>query len=134
MGLRVVGLCAVLAGCVAQPALPEQPGQPEATALVWQQVFGATLAPPPVEWREDTCPGREQGPAAVVYGGACYAGLYLPDGTALVAWRGTFSASAFAHELMHAWQYVRGIEDADHDREEWELVKEANGLLADAGY
>ena len=85
---------------------------------------------PPVEWREDECGGPANG---VRYRDRCYAGLYLPGDRALVAWRGSYRDSAYAHELMHALQWFRGIEDPDHLRDEWKLVGQANESLAADG-
>ena len=122
----------LVAGC--GPALEEVPGQAEATQLVWS-TFGASGQPPPVEWHQEQCPSRPDDlRTAVVHQGACYSGLYLRDDRAMVAWRGSLHASAFAHELMHAWQWARNIDDPDHLRsDEWELVARAERALAGGG-
>jgi hypothetical protein len=38
-----------------------------------------------------------------------------------------------AREMMHAFQWQRGVEDPDHLRPEWSLVAAANDALAQAG-
>lgn len=119
--------CAV-AGCGA-PVMPEGV-EARARGIVWDAVYAAPEAPPTVEWREDDCGGADPG---VRYGARCYAGLYLRDDRALVAFRGPIHRSAYAHELMHALQWFRGIEDPDHLRPEWTLVDRANVALASDG-
>ena len=109
----------------------EQPAQAEVTAIVRRTLEAARdEAPPPVEWRRDDC-GKLPG---VREGGVCYAGLYLRGDRALVAWRDSYHASAFAHELLHALQWQRGIDDPEHRRDEWKLVNQANAALVVAGY
>jgi len=129
-------LCAVLlafaGGCGAE--LPAQDGQSLALSLVWTDTLHADFPPPLVEWRQDLCPGSAADKSAVVYQGTCYSGLYLRDDRALIAWRGRFSSSAFAHELVHAWQWSRGIDDPLHERTpDWTLATTAEASLADAG-
>ena len=119
--------CALHVGC----GLPAQPGQERAEVIVWEAVYGAASAPPPIEWREDDCGGPLAGAR---YEGRCYAGLYLRNDRALVAWRGSFHASSYAHELLHAYQWSRRVEDWDHQRPEWSLVEDANAKLAAAGF
>jgi len=111
-----------LAGC----GFPTQPEQSRAEEVVWRGTFAAPDAPPPIEWRQDECGGPLAGAR---YEGQCYAGLYLRGDRALVAWRGSFHQSAYAHELMHALQWSRGIEDPQHLRPEWTLVDAANRAL-----
>lgn len=98
--------------------------------MVWSALYAANGSPPPVEWREDDCGEPRKGAR---YAGVCYAGLYLRDDHALVAWRGSIHESSYAHELMHAFQWQRGIEDPDHLRPEWTLVNTANEQLAASG-
>lgn len=55
-------------------------------------------------WSSDACPypapdGRTK--SAVIYNKKCYNGLTFLGGVVKVAWRGSFSNSAFAHELLH---------------------------------
>jgi hypothetical protein len=123
----LVGLV-LLAGC--GPSYPEQAGQERALPIVWTAAFQADAQPPAIEWREDDCGGPLPG---VREDGACYAGLYLRGDHALVAWRGSFHASAYAHEMMHALQWGHGVEDPQHTRPEWSLVDRANAALRAAG-
>ena len=125
--MRWLPLALVALGCGA-----DRPGQIDAHRLVWSEVYAADPmgSAPPIEWREDECGGALAG---VRYDGQCYAGLYLPNDRALVAWRGTFHESAFAHELMHALQYLHGVEDPAHLRPEWSAVAKANEKLLAAG-
>jgi hypothetical protein len=126
--LLAAALC--LAGC--GPSFPAKPGQDRALAIAWNQTFAADAPPPPIDWREDSCDGGTA--TAVVEDGHCYAGLFS-DGVAHVAWRGSFHASAFAHELMHALQGDHGIIDPMHLRiADWNTVGEANQRLAAAGF
>jgi hypothetical protein len=125
---------ALLAGCSAAPPADEtpMPGQAQALAIVWQGAFQADQAPPPIAWSELRV---DAGAAtAVEYDGRIYSGVYTADGVAMVAWRGSFHASAFAHELMHAWQADQGIVDPLHQRrEDWQRVDAANDALVQAG-
>ena len=119
----------VAAGCGGRsPMAPE--AEARALEIVWTQAFAATETPPIVEWREDDCGGDVAG---VRYQARCYSGLYLRDDRALVAWRESFFSSAYAHELMHALQWYRGVEDPEHERPEWQAVDAANATLAARG-
>ena len=124
----ITALAFVGAGCGGVP-MPEGV-EARALAIVWDTVYAAPESPPIVEWREDDCGGVDPG---VRYGSRCYAGLYLRNDRALVAFRGPIHQSAYAHELMHALQWYRGIEDPDHVRAEWSLVARANEALASDG-
>jgi hypothetical protein len=124
--VRWFALLALAAGC----GFPARPGQERAERLVWSAAFSAPGAPPPVEWREDDCGGPQVGAR---YLGECYAGIYVRDDHALVAWRGSIHGSSYAHELMHALQWRHGVEDPEHRRAEWSLVEAANRDLAASG-
>ena len=114
------------------------PGQAEALAVVWVQAFQCVDAPPPITWWTTSCPAAAGGvkpgkPTAVYLDGKCYDGLSYGWGSD-VAWRGSFSKSAFAHELMHDAQGREGIIDPNHQRsDDWAKVDVANAMLADQG-
>jgi len=85
-----------------------------------------------IEWREDVCPGYDA--TAVVYDGKCYSGLTFGE-YSLIALRGSYSSSAFAHELLHAAMSQKGIYDPEHKRDEWGvLVPVANDMLKVKGW
>lgn len=149
---RLALLVAMSALCacdvVIEPEAPEVeqgPVEEEVRDLVWNEYFQAETAPPTVVWWYDPCPtgngnGGENGngaandKAAVAIDGKCYAGLFRPEiWQADVAWGGKFSRSAYSHELMHAWQRERGIDDPGHSNEEWRMVDEIDIDLAARG-
>lgn len=133
----------LLAACGADLEPGQRPGEDAARAVV-EATFVAGMpaavldrARPRIRWHETACPYPAQDGAvrtAVIEGDTCYAGL--SRGCALdVAWRGTFSRSAFAHELMHCYLSEMGRSDPAHDRhpEAWALVGQADAALADSG-
>jgi hypothetical protein len=125
----------LLGGCSAPPPLPQRPHQDRALQLVWDHTLGATDAPPQIEWREDVCTKSTKKDAAVVHDGECYAGLFLRGDRALIAWRGSYTKSAFAHELIHAWQWSKGVDDPKHKvKKDWELETAANEALEGEGF
>lgn len=125
--MKLLTLIAVLlSGC----GVKYYPSQDEATRLVWFDSYGERSAPPIVYWSEETCPGTDGSKTAVVAYGKCYSGLTFDAWNVAVAWRGSFWQSAFAHELMHASQLRRGIQDPNHERkEDWLLEVSANNRL-----
>lgn len=146
-------LAAVHAAACAAPGTPEvSRGSDEelARTIVWYEIFAAETEPPEVVWWYETCPevGNPDAPGkpedtpgnkpdtrtAVYIDGHCYSGLFRPHlWRADVAWRGSFSTSAYAHELMHAWQAERGIRDPQHKNDEWLEVPAIDAELAAAG-
>jgi len=134
---RAVFIVAAL-GFAACSAPPEMPGQTEAVELVWKQAYGCTDQAPQLTWWMTSCPAAAGGvhpgkPTAVYLDGKCYDGLSYVWGSD-VAWRGSFSKSAFAHELMHDAQGREGITDPDHQRAaDWAKVTVANSMLDAAG-
>lgn len=106
------------------------------TALVWSEVYEATCAPPTVVYvHEATCKGA-LGFFETPNGG-CLAGEYhIPSRTAKVALIGeNYSGSALAHELLHAWQLCRGIDDFAHEGDEWRTLEPAaRQALAEGGF
>lgn len=61
---------------------------------------------PRVYWSDTVCPyATDDGIflTAVIHNKKCFAGLTHIGGMCQVAWRGNFSKSAYAHELMHAY-------------------------------
>lgn len=125
---RLAILSSILfAGC----ALPEEPRQADAIAIVWGGVYGQTIDPPAIDWMVN-CIGPNNEPG-VMSGGVCVGGVFhgwhidLP-------WVGNYHDSAFAHELLHAKQAKQGIYDYEHTLPEWTtLLPEANDLLTNQG-
>lgn len=146
--LFVVGSCAWLLHPYREPR--PKPREDEALTIV-KGVFRLGLGPAAdkvktrVYWSDTLCPypaadGTRK--TAVVYDRRCYAGLTFLGGTCRVAWRGSFSSSAYAHELLHAHLNATGhgseqIDLADGDPKlcGWcrELEREANRRLSAAG-
>jgi hypothetical protein len=131
--MKSVVLLSLATSSIACQSFPQQPNQAQAAQIVWQQIFAAPAEPPLVEWHEDVCPGHQQGPAAVLWQEQCFAGLTLDGDLSRVAWRGSFSQSAFAHELLHALQARRGVFDPGHTLPDWANVPIANHALEAAG-
>ena len=129
MTFRFIVWVGALGGCAQE--YPQHADQARITESIWRS-YGGDGVEPPVEWREDRCPSAAtDAPSAVVIDGACYAGLYLRDDHILVAWRGSFHSSAFAHELMHAWQWEHGVDDPEHlIAADWTRAQAADATLA----
>lgn len=89
---------------------------------------------PAIEWPEGR-PCGSQPRAIVSASGVCLAGAAYPEGNYVeVIWLGSFSASAFAHELMHVHLYNLGDDDPTHSRPEWGyLLSAANQALSNEG-
>lgn len=156
-------LIAVLAGTVAQtagcytgsvPPGEQLPGQAEATAIAWHQVYQQDDAPPPIAWYRDDCPlktldgmwhhfgirseccdrGTYDDASGVISLGAPGEAETTDPAAVHFEFSRFISASAFAHELMHARQARHGISDGDHLRREWfDIVPAANAALREAG-
>ena len=124
-------LALFLASCaLVRPAAPLE--------IVWNQTYQATCSPPPIKWDAGAECTDATGtfPDAFEYKGSCYWGLFWPTTyTAEVVWRGSYSQSAFAHELLHAWQWCRGVIDYEHAGPEWKtLLPAANENLEVLGW
>ena len=127
--------CTALIGC--RPNTPDvELGLDELVArtTVWNEYFKSREAPPTVKWWYMRCPTRPDDPrtAVVTVEGLCYSGLFWGYNCD-VAWRGSFSKSAYAHELMHAWQDTRGIFDPAHKLPEWTEITNINVTLSEMG-
>lgn len=96
----------------------EYPRQSEALSIVWN-LYAPSCAPPAIEWARDC---EREGKPGVTYRGTCFAGLAWP-GYVRLAWWGSFSSSAYAHELLHATHYCAGVEDPQHQRTEWQTIE-----------
>jgi len=127
-----------------------QPREAEARQIVLD-VFRLGLGPTVdhatvrLYWHKTICPyaaadGTKK--TAVIHNGKCFNGLTFFGGVCRVAWRGSFSSSAYAHELLHAYLNATGhggeqIDLADDDPKlcVWcrELEREANRRLTAAG-
>lgn len=126
-------LAAACSGPAPWPDTERGPDEDAARELAWP-ALGGEDAPPAVVWWYGGCPGDDSGKTAVVVEGVCYAGLFRPPERVDVAWRGAYSRSGYAHEMMHRVQWQRGVSDPDHlVAEDWGLVREVNADLADAG-
>lgn len=140
-GLLLAAVLAITAifliGCGPPEDPPAERGVAEVKAreIVWHQEFKSNWPAPTVVWWYGTCPTAQNDPrTAVVIGGVCYSGLTFPDEMKCnVAWRGSFSTSAYTHELMHAWQATRGIYDPQHMLAEWNRVPEIDAELSANG-
>src|SRR5580693_5993877 len=96
-------LLLLLSSC--SPSFPQYPNQKTAEAIVWANYPKVNGSPPNVEWFTESCPTSPTiDLSAVVYEGMCYSGLTIDADFSMVAWRGSFSSSAYAHELLHANQ------------------------------
>lgn len=107
----------------------------EARRIVWEDhlQMGEEI-PPEVVWSTDVCPGHPFPHTAVLIDGRCYAGYFRPGLWRIdVAWTEEISDSAYVHEFIHVWQWLRGISDPEHLSEEWKMVPEITASLREAG-
>jgi hypothetical protein len=90
-----------------------------------------------IEWWDKIAPGPFTGNlnTVVVYNGRIYSGLNIGK-ECKVAWRGAFSRSALAHELLHVINYSLNNElDPYHlNKELWELEEEFNAIIRSRGF
>lgn len=102
---------------VENPNYAKAPGQDRAQEITWHEVLGMFEEPAPfVKWDNNI---------------GSNLGLYYDnENTIIVAWRGTtISATAYAHEHIHAFQHANGYSDPNHlIAADWALVK----VIADA--
>lgn len=110
---------ATFALALAMACAPHDP----AAEVVWR-FYNAPGDPPPIIWYAERCLPESPTPA-------CWAGRYEPFGAAEVAGSDSPpSATALAHELMHARQWLRDrVQDPEHLRPEWTEVMKANDAL-----
>lgn len=125
--MRYLVLAILVAGCSQE----EKPWQKMAARVVWNTYPGVPFDPPEIEWREDKCGDGTR--AGVQLDDGCYAGYTMSGYYVIIAWRGGYTASAFAHELLHANQFFRGLYDPNHFGREWSLVETANENLISRG-
>ena len=124
--LVCIGLFSLL-GCGASVA--QKPDQELALQLVWNtysaQYVEADLPRLSIIWKD----------APFIANGIEVAGAYWTEGPAVIWWTGSYSTSAFAHELLHAYHWLAlGVEDPKHTRADWiGLVSQANQNLASNG-
>lgn len=130
----------VCIGCWGPPPDPDcERGADELRArnFVWHDTFHVDYWPPPtVLWGYNKCASDPTGPNEITLpNGDCVAGVFwIYPYDASVAWLGSYSRSAYAHELMHAWQWVRaGIDDTNHELFEWNEIPQINAKLAEMG-
>jgi len=144
--MRWLGLAlALLLGACRQPA-PPMPDQSSATTIVWNEQYGMTVEPPPIEWVTGSslnCGANDGGWESYDFGeDLCVAGesTWQPF-NALVAWPAgsVFSTTALAHELCHLRDgIVTNGQDLDPNHigacfVEGGLVQKANEALAEIG-
>lgn len=130
----------MLVSCVSSseepwPEVSRGEGELEARRIVWQDHLQMDdKIPPEVFWSTGLCPGHPFPHTAVVIDEMCYAGYFRPDMWRIdVAWEEEISDSAYAHEFIHAWQWLRGISDPQHLNDDWKLVPEINASLKKKG-
>ncbi len=150
--LEALAVLMCLCGCGAETASPdvvpvvaERPEEARAFAIV-REAFdrgmgmqGLLDSAPPVRWSFQVCPKRAADgtlkTAVVDEAGRCYSGLAYPGCDLRVAWRGSFSTSAYAHEIMHCLLDRAGRSDPEHVNEPaaWVLVEDTDRALAQSG-
>lgn len=134
--LAVLALVLTACGGLEIPPYEPMPRELEAEVIVWEDVFDEHDIPAPhVVWWTERCPDYPDDPqTAVVFHGKCYSGVthYIGDGEyqAEVAWRGSFSSSAYAHELRHMYFILHDVWTHPEDDD---AVREANIRLRGAG-
>ncbi|MDQ3023230.1 MAG: hypothetical protein M3R04_02415 [bacterium] len=114
----------------------------DAVSIVWA-VYGRSDAHPTVNWVTgdgldciNPASGAPGFVARTVSGRECLNGITFTGGAVYVAWSDgiTYSSSALAHELKHADQLRRGINDPFHlEAGAWEQVDQANTVLFENG-
>lgn len=142
----VLALALLLGACRPAPPAP-MPNQASATTIVWNEQYGMTVKPPPVEWMTGSslnCGANDGGWESNDYNPPqCVAGesTWQPF-NAQVAWPAgatQFSITAFAHEFCHLRDGVisDGADlDPNHTGECFVpggLVEKANDALAEIG-
>lgn len=126
---------------VSIPVGAQQPARiDDALKIVWYGYYKEKGYPPPMIWKNEVCTDpatadRSKGIPLINYNGKCFYGLTFTDTWIIwIAWEGSFSKSAFAHELMHAHMFRLGLMDNDHKMSEyWNQIDGINKLLRDAG-
>lgn len=119
-------------------------GQEQAVKTIWEDVFGETGDPPPIEWREPECKDWGNVPGVWSYNIAtgqtfCHRGFHWLTGGVVVVqeWAAKYSNWVdLTHELMHAHaeHALHGDCDPLHNRMDWSQVFDAYHLLAEDGF
>lgn len=133
--------CLFIAGCAVGEPPAKIPNQDTALEIVWRDVYGQTATPPTILWSMDDCGWTwpDHTIAYCVYGGSDgYGGRFYKQEFAINVPMPTphhpLSQQPFAHELLHAKQWLEGIDDPNHTLPEWgELLTEANLTLFSVG-
>lgn len=135
---RAAVLVAVLVAATGCHNFTRCPGQDEAEAIVWHQVYERDDDPPPVEWVTGDALDCGNATGFTVFDGAsekCVLGIYYEAfGYARVARRDTIEPlhyTAYAHELRHAV-----VGDPNHAGVDWTstgIVSRADKALEEAG-
>lgn len=128
--VKTLVLAALLAGC----STGYHPMDSVPLGIVWTDTYHASACIPPdvILLEGQTCGGHA---GTFEYNGGCVYGVTdVNMWRSLVAWDGSYSQSAFSHELLHGWQWCRGLYDPKHELAEWGvLVPAAIRNLEDAG-
>lgn len=144
--MRALLLALLVGGCCPSGSTEPIENQEHAVHVIWYETFRAgAYDPPRIGWRRDRC-NEPNG----IYGtwphctftdqdgervsGHCVTGCNLVEIGAPSETTGKISDTVLAHELMHAYQEKRDIDDPDHERDEWKLVILANAKLVSAGF
>lgn len=134
--MRALLLLGLAAGCGADASVALEMDEP--TRIVWRDVYGSVFDPPAVEWKTTECPSADwRRGYAVIVDGECAFGWFFrdaSDGQALVAVEQRIHESAFAHELLHAFDWRRDFNENGHQYFDYDLVDLANAQLEAAGY
>lgn len=132
---------ALLSACgIQDPEVQRGSAEERARVIVWHEVLASNWHAPKITWTYETCPNTPTDPRTAVITYAldgsvtCYSGLFWgPFWEGAVAWRGSFSESAYVHELLHAVLWQDGTEDREHKKEIWARENEINDRLREEG-
>jgi hypothetical protein len=109
------------------------PRQAEALDVAWVQGYGErSSASPEIKWTDGEPCGEWQHALPCDAASGCCSGLSWVDQRRVeMVWFGSFSASSFAHELLHQHlYYLTGDGDGAHARPEWiDLLPRVNADL-----
>lgn len=111
MGMRLVVLATMVAGCGDPRPLVDYATLKEPVATIWR-MLGGMHAPSRIVWKDDRCdpngyPSIRTPPNAKSSEGDCVWGVFVQElGEAWVAPAPTYHQSALAHELIHSRDFL----------------------------